>query len=84
MATRGKPMTIKEVRQIVIAPSKAKQLKMQEAVPKDRLLKDVQRERLAADIAAYLKTGGKVRPLPGPGDDRGAFTKGKRSAIASR
>ena len=84
MATFGKPMTVRDNRQISIVPSKAKQLKMQEAVPKDRLLKDVQRERLAADIAAYLKTGGKVRPLPGPGDDRGAFTKGKRSAIASR
>ena len=84
MATFGKPMTVRDKRQISIVPSKAKQAAMQEAAPKDRLLKDVQRERLAADIAAYLKTGGKVRPLPGPGDDRGAFTKGKRSAIASR
>lgn len=38
--------------------------------PSDRRAKDDHRDRLAADLAAYLDAGGAIETLPGPGNGK--------------
>lgn len=38
--------------------------------PSDRTARDDNRDRIAADVEAYLAAGGKIETLPGPGNGK--------------